>query len=437
MKYELSPSILSADFARLGEEIKAVEQTGVNYLHIDVMDGMFVPSISFGFPIIKSIRKMSNMVFDVHLMVEQPERYIEETAASGADIITIHAEACKHPDRAIEQIHQLGKKAGIALNPSTSLHELDYLLEKVDMVLLMTVNPGFGNQKYIPYCTGKVKELRTMIEERGLQTDIEVDGGINAATIDAVLEAGANILVAGSAVFGKEKCRKIPETAGRLSGESQMKRAVIISGGKIQTDFALAFLRTQTWDYVIGADKGVIFCHKNQIMPTHIVGDFDSAGETEYEYFQKNTDVPIKRLNPVKDYTDTDVALRLALELGAEEITILGGTGARIDHTAANVRILFLALQKGVRAYLLDEHNKMWLTDHAVSIKKEEQFGKYLSLFAMGGAVKDLTLQGVFYPLDHYLLEGMDPLCVSNEITEEACRINFSEGVLLVIESKD
>lgn len=216
-----------------------------------------------------------------------------------------------------------------------------------------------------------------------------------------------------------------------------MKRAVIISGGKIQTDFALAFLRTQTWDYVIGADKGVIFCHKNQIMPTHIVGDFDSAGETEYEYFQKNTDVSIKRLNPVKDYTDTDVALRLALELGAEEITILGGTGARIDHTAANVRILFLALQKGVRAYLLDEHNKMWLTDHAVSIKKEEQFGKYLSLFAMGGAVKDLTLQGVFYPLDHYLLEGMDPLCVSNEITEEACRINFSEGVLLVIESKD
>ena len=180
MKYELSPSILSADFARLGEEIKAVEQTGVNYLHIDVMDGMFVPSISFGFPIIKSIRKMSNMVFDVHLMVEQPERYIED---------------------------QLGKKAGIALNPSTSLHELDYLLEKVDMVLLMTVNPGFGNQKYIPYCTGKVKELRTMIEERGLQTDIEVDGGINAATIDAVLEAGANILVAGSAVFGKETAK--------------------------------------------------------------------------------------------------------------------------------------------------------------------------------------------------------------------------------------
>ena len=227
MKYELSPSILSADFARLGEEIKAVEQTGVNYLHIDVMDGMFVPSISFGFPIIKSIRKMSNMVFDVHLMVEQPERYIEETAASGADIITIHAEACKHPDRAIEQIHQLGKKAGIALNPSTSLHELDYLLEKVDMVLLMTVNPGFGNQKYIPYCTGKVKELRTMIEERGLQTDIEVDGGINAATIDAVLEAGANILVAGSAVFGKETAKNA-EKYRKLLNRKNIPRILVV-----------------------------------------------------------------------------------------------------------------------------------------------------------------------------------------------------------------
>ena len=235
MKYELSPSILSADFARLGEEIKAVEQTGVNYLHIDVMDGMFVPSISFGFPIIKSIRKMSNMVFDVHLMVEQPERYIEETAASGADIITIHAEACKHPDRAIEQIHQLGKKAGIALNPSTSLHELDYLLEKVDMVLLMTVNPGFGNQKYIPYCTGKVKELRTMIEERGLQTDIEVDGGINAATIDAVLEAGANILVAGSAVFGKETAKNA-EKYRKLLADYQEFTDLVTEAKAIVTD---------------------------------------------------------------------------------------------------------------------------------------------------------------------------------------------------------
>lgn len=201
--YALAPSILSADFARLGEEIKTVEEAGVQYLHIDVMDGMFVPSISFGFPVIRSVRKKSQCFFDVHLMIEQPERYIEQFAESGADLITVHAEACTHLDRVIDQIHKTGKKAGVALNPATPLTAVEYVLDSVDMVLIMSVNPGFASQKYIAYTTRKIRELRGMIEARGLQVDIEVDGGINDGTIEDALEAGANVLVAGSAVFGE------------------------------------------------------------------------------------------------------------------------------------------------------------------------------------------------------------------------------------------
>lgn len=156
----LAPSILSADFSRLGEDLSLVEKNGITMLHIDVMDGMFVPSISFGFPVIESIRKKSKMIFDVHLMIKEPERYIERFAESGADIITIHAEACLHLHRTIGQIKGLGKKCGVALNPATPLSALDYVLEDVDMVLLMTVNPGFGNQKFIPSMYEKIRKLR-------------------------------------------------------------------------------------------------------------------------------------------------------------------------------------------------------------------------------------------------------------------------------------
>lgn len=197
----LAPSILSADFSKLGEDLSLAERSGITMLHIDVMDGMFVPSISLGFPVIESIRKKSNMIFDVHLMIREPERYVERFAESGADIITVHAEACLHLHRTIGQIKQLGKKCGVALNPATPLSALDYVLEDVDMVLLMTVNPGFGGQSFIPAMYGKMRELRRRIAERNLNTDIEVDGGIKVSNTKEVLEAGANILVAGSAVF--------------------------------------------------------------------------------------------------------------------------------------------------------------------------------------------------------------------------------------------
>ena len=197
----LSPSILAADFTILGEQLRDIRRAGAEYVHIDVMDGMFVPSLSFGLPEIRSIRKHTDKIFDVHLMIEEPVRYIDEFVDAGADIITVHAEACKHLDRTVMAIRDAGKKAGVALNPATSLHVLDHVLPICDMVLLMSVNPGFGGQKYIPYVTQKIAALHQMILDGGYQTDLEVDGGVTLDNVKEVLDAGANVIVAGSAVF--------------------------------------------------------------------------------------------------------------------------------------------------------------------------------------------------------------------------------------------
>ena len=197
----LSPSILAADFSRLGEQIKEVEHAGAKYLHIDVMDGVFVPDISFGMPVISSIRKCSDIVFDVHLMIDRPERYIKEFADCGANLINFHLEATKDVVGAIQRIRFLGRKVGITISPQTPAKAVEPYLKLVDMVLVMTVKPGFGGQKLIPECLDKVREVRAMVLEKGLRTDIEVDGGIRVDNVNQALEAGANVIVAGSAVF--------------------------------------------------------------------------------------------------------------------------------------------------------------------------------------------------------------------------------------------
>lgn len=197
----LAPSILSADFAKLGEDIKTISASKAQWVHIDVMDGAFVPNISFGAPIIKAIRPLTDKIFDVHLMVDEPGRFIPMFAEAGADLITVHAEACCHLDGTIEQIKKLGLKAGVALNPATSLSVLDYILDKVVMVLIMSVNPGFGGQSYIESATEKIKNLKEKIEAKGVSVLIEVDGGVTPANVCKVVEAGADVVVAGSAVF--------------------------------------------------------------------------------------------------------------------------------------------------------------------------------------------------------------------------------------------
>ena len=218
----LAPSILSADFNCLGEEIRKVEEAGVQWLHIDVMDGSFVPSISYGMPVIASIRKHTKLFFDVHLMVEEPGRYIQEFQSCGADQLTVHAEACKHLDSTLRLIKKAGMRAGVALKPATPLSVLEYVLPLVDMVLIMTVNPGFGGQTYIETCTEKVRKLKKMVLDAGLHVDIQVDGGINRQTLPAVLEAGANVIVAGSSVFGgniQENVQELMEVMGEREAE--------------------------------------------------------------------------------------------------------------------------------------------------------------------------------------------------------------------------
>lgn len=216
----LAPSILSADFSKLGEEIRTIEQAGADYVHIDVMDGCFVPNLSFGIPVMKSIRKITNLTFDVHLMIDEPLRYLEEFADAGADIINVHVEACGHLNRTIRKIHELSKVAGVSLNPATPLTVLDYILEEVDIVQIMSVNPGFSNQPFIESSLRKVSELKSMIINRGLNVQIEVDGGVGLNNCEQLLKEGADILVAGSAVFrgdAKENVKAFKEVFRKCS----------------------------------------------------------------------------------------------------------------------------------------------------------------------------------------------------------------------------
>ncbi|MEH7481841.1 ribulose-phosphate 3-epimerase [Neobacillus drentensis] len=205
---KIAPSILSADFSKLGEEIIAVEKGGADYIHVDVMDGHFVPNITIGPLIVEAIRPITKLPLDVHLMIENPDQYIEAFAKAGADFITVHVEACRHLHRTVQNIKSFGIKAGVVLNPATPVESIQHIIGDIDMVLLMSVNPGFGGQKFIPEVLPKIKKVKEMAEQKGLEIEIEIDGGVNSETAKLCMEAGANVLVAGSAIYNEEDYAK-------------------------------------------------------------------------------------------------------------------------------------------------------------------------------------------------------------------------------------
>ncbi len=208
---KIAPSILSADFSRLGEEVKAVEEAGADWIHVDVMDGKFVPNITVGPLVVEALRKVTDLPLDVHLMIENADLYVEDFAVAGADIISVHAEACPHLHRTVQRIKDNGARAGVVLNPATTLFALDEIIEQVDLVLLMSVNPGFGGQEFIGSVLSKIELLRKTLNESGVELDLEVDGGVRPDNAAAIKQAGANVLVAGSALFGSDDYKKTIE----------------------------------------------------------------------------------------------------------------------------------------------------------------------------------------------------------------------------------
>ncbi len=219
---KIAPSILSADFCRLADEVRAVEAAGADYIHIDVMDGHFVPNITIGPLVVEAVRKVTELPLDVHLMIEQPERYVEDFARAGADIIVVHAEATCHLNRLVQQIKALGKKVGVSLNPATPLNLLDYILDELDLVLLMTVNPGFGGQSFIESCIPKIQRLRGMLDRLGSEAELEIDGGVKPSNIGRIAHAGADVLVAGSAVFGADDYSAVIKEMKQLIQEPRL-----------------------------------------------------------------------------------------------------------------------------------------------------------------------------------------------------------------------
>ena len=431
---KLAPSILSADYALLGQQLDEITSGGADYIHLDVMDGHFVPNISIGIPIVQSLRKQSGLVFDVHLMVDNPKEFVARFAQAGADIITFHVEACKNIEEVYEIIGMIkasNKKVGLALRPDTALGAVLEFVPHVDMVLIMSVMPGFGGQEFIGDSLEKARELREYVDGPGYSLDIQMDGGINFANVRDVLEAGVNVVVAGSAIFDHANIHAAARKFKNIFSEYEKTKTKIVIFANGEAD-ALDFFDkvAKGANYIICCDGGAGFAAKLGLVPHLIVGDFDSLDvniKADYE----NKSVTFAEFPVEKNATDLEMAVEMALQKSPDEIIILGGYGGRADHFLGNIQTLVMAAKADAKAFLVSSTTKAFVIDKYAEIPRENF--DYISLVPLEAEVSGITTTGLKYPLRSDTLRIGTTVGISNEFVDSVATVVVDEGLLLAI----
>ena len=431
---KLAPSILSADFSSLGLQLGSLAKGGADYVHLDVMDGHFVPNFSIGLPVVQSLRGQSALVFDVHLMVENPKAFITRFAQAGADIITFHVESCADADEIYEVISEIkatGKKTGLALRPDTALAEILEFVPHVDMVLIMSVMPGFGGQDFIAESLDRARKLRVYVDGLGYELDIQMDGGINFANVRDVLEAGVNVVVAGSAIFDHANIHAAARKFKNIFSEYEKTKTKIVIFANGEADDLDFFSKiAKSANYIICCDGGAGFAAKLGLVPHLIVGDFDSIdAHIKADYENKN--VTFAEFPTEKNATDLEMAVEMALQKSPDEIIILGGYGGRADHFLGNIQTLVMAAKADTKAFLVSSATRAFVIDKYAEIPRENY--DYISLVPLEAEVSGITTTGLKYPLRSDTLHIGTTVGISNDFVDSVATVVVDKGLLLAI----